>query len=124
MREHLDRTTASGFLARWTEQNISPEDREGFRDMAETELLGLPEGNFARYQIRPAEFAAWQAIWATKTLLKMASSHAHWIAKAKPFPLTNVAGRREKPLDSPGTRPSDSPRSGRTLIVRRPPRER
>ena len=67
VREHLDRKTASGFLAQWTEQNISPEDREGFREMAEAELLGLHEGNFARYQIRPAEFAAWQAIWATKT---------------------------------------------------------
>lgn len=30
---------------------------------AETELLGLHEGNFARYPIRPAEFTAWQEVW-------------------------------------------------------------
>lgn len=34
-----------------------------FRDTAETELLGLHEGNFARYQIRPSEFAEWQKAW-------------------------------------------------------------
>jgi hypothetical protein len=33
------------------------------REVAETELLGLHEGNFARYAIRPAEFAAWQEAW-------------------------------------------------------------
>jgi hypothetical protein len=35
--------------------------------MAEANLLGLHEGNFARYQLRPAEFAAWQEVWAVKT---------------------------------------------------------
>jgi hypothetical protein len=66
--ERLDRKKAFGHLAQWTEKNIPASDREGFREMAEAELLGLHEGNFARYQIRPAEFAAWQSIWATKTL--------------------------------------------------------
>jgi hypothetical protein len=31
--------------------------------MVESELLDLHEGNYARYEIRPAEFAAWQKIW-------------------------------------------------------------
>jgi hypothetical protein len=31
--------------------------------MAETELLSLYEGNFARYQIKPSEFTAWQKVW-------------------------------------------------------------
>jgi len=31
--------------------------------MSENELLNLHEGNFARYQIRPGEFAEWQTIW-------------------------------------------------------------
>ena len=35
-------------------------ERERFREIAESELLGLHEGNFARYQIRPSEFAAWR----------------------------------------------------------------
>ena len=67
VRERLDRKLASTFLAQWTENNVSPEDRERFREMVEAELLGLHEGNFARYQIRPTEFAAWQAVWAKKT---------------------------------------------------------
>ena len=32
-------------------------------EIAESELLGLHEGNFARYQIRPSEFKAWGKIW-------------------------------------------------------------
>ncbi len=31
--------------------------------MAESELLNLHEGNFARYQIRPSEFRAWTEVW-------------------------------------------------------------
>jgi hypothetical protein len=44
-----------------------PDERERFREMAENDLLGLHEGNFARYQLRPAAFAAWQDVWAGKT---------------------------------------------------------
>jgi hypothetical protein len=29
----------------------------------EAELASLHEGNFARYQIRPSEFAAWRRVW-------------------------------------------------------------
>ena len=66
VRERLDRKVASTFLAQWTEKNIAPEDRERFREMAEAELLSLHEGNFARYQLRPAEFAGWQEGWTSK----------------------------------------------------------
>jgi len=46
------------------EKNGIPEaDREKFRDMAESELVSLHEGNFARYQIRPSEFEGWQQVW-------------------------------------------------------------
>lgn len=38
-------------------------DRAKFIEVVETELLGLHEGNFARYRIRPSEFAAWKTIW-------------------------------------------------------------
>jgi hypothetical protein len=60
VRDRLDRKAAATFLARWTEENIVPDERGRFREMAENDLLGLHEGNFARYQIRPAQFAAWQ----------------------------------------------------------------
>jgi Fic family protein len=44
--------------------NRIPEaDRAKFIEVAETELLTLHPGNFARYRIRPSEFAAWKAVW-------------------------------------------------------------
>jgi hypothetical protein len=42
---------------------IPANDRAKFIEVVETELLGLHEGNFARYKIRPSEFAAWKAVW-------------------------------------------------------------
>ncbi len=68
VRDRLDRKAAAAYLARWAEENISPDDeRERFREMAENDLLGLHEGNFARYQLRPAEFTPWKDVWAAKT---------------------------------------------------------
>ena len=63
VRRGMDRKAASAHLASWAAENIEPAERERFREIAENELLGLHEGNFARYQIRPAEFAAWQQVW-------------------------------------------------------------
>ena len=59
----LDRKSAYRHIAAWAQERINAEDREGFREMAEDELLGLHAGNFARYQIRPSEFAIWQKLW-------------------------------------------------------------
>jgi len=50
-------------IRQWTESRVEAQDQEKFREVAEGELLGLHEGNFARYQLRPSEFAAWQKIW-------------------------------------------------------------
>jgi len=44
--------------------SLPPSDQDKFREVAESELLGLHEGNFARYRIGPAEFAAWHEAWA------------------------------------------------------------
>jgi hypothetical protein len=59
----LDRPTAAAHITSWATAHLDEVDREVFREVAENELLGLHEGNFARYPIRPAEFAAWQEIW-------------------------------------------------------------
>ncbi len=67
VHNQLGRKAALAFLASWAGNNIAAVEGERFREMAETELLGLHEGNFARYQIRPTEFAAWQAIWGDRT---------------------------------------------------------
>jgi hypothetical protein len=64
VRTKMDKKVAAAFITAWVEKNGVPEtEREKFRDMAESELVSLHEGNFARYQIRPSEFAAWQEVW-------------------------------------------------------------
>jgi hypothetical protein len=42
-------------------------DGEPFREIVEIELLSLHERNFARYRIRPAEFAQWPTAWASNS---------------------------------------------------------
>ena len=63
VRRCMDRKTASAHIASWIRENIEPAERDRFREIAENELLGLHEGNFARYQIAPAAFEAWQHVW-------------------------------------------------------------
>jgi hypothetical protein len=63
VREPMDKPAAAACIAQWTRDNIEAADRDNFRETAETELLALHEGNFARYRIRPSEFEAWQRVW-------------------------------------------------------------
>jgi Fic family protein len=63
VRERMNRKQAVAHIREWTRANIAPDDRERFEEIAEDELLGLHEGNFARYQIRPSEFRAWHEAW-------------------------------------------------------------
>ena len=51
------------YIKQWMQTNIHISDQEKFQEYAETELLALHEGNFARYQIRPSEFEVWQTNW-------------------------------------------------------------
>ncbi|WP_176599122.1 Fic family protein [Sphingobium sp. 15-1] len=64
IREASGRPAARTHLTSFVSNQIPTEDQEQFVEVAETELLGLHEGNFARYQVRPSEFARWQAAWA------------------------------------------------------------
>jgi hypothetical protein len=63
VRGPMDRKAAASHIASWIEKNIPDAECAKFRDMAEAEFLSLHEGNFARYQIRPSEFLAWQEAW-------------------------------------------------------------
>ena len=38
-------------------------EMQAFVDAVFDELENLHEGNFARYQIRPAEFERWRQVW-------------------------------------------------------------
>jgi len=63
IRGRMDKKAAAARVAAWTHEKIDAGDRDRFREIAESELLGLHEGNFARYQIRPSEFEVWQKLW-------------------------------------------------------------
>lgn len=63
VRGRMTRQKAADYIDMWTRDHIDQADREQFRATAENELSGLHEGNFARYQIRPSEFADWRKVW-------------------------------------------------------------
>jgi Fic family protein len=63
VRGAMDRKKAAAHVAEWAAANVEDADRERLREVAEAELLSLHEGNFARYAVRPAEFAAWRDAW-------------------------------------------------------------
>jgi hypothetical protein len=63
IRARMSRKAAAARIVEWVQRNIEPGEREQFRDVAESELLGLHAGNFARYQIKPSEFEEWQKAW-------------------------------------------------------------
>lgn len=44
-------------------QKLPEEDQAKFIEVVETELLGLHEGNFVRYRIKPSEYSAWKKLW-------------------------------------------------------------
>jgi hypothetical protein len=66
VRARVARKDAARRIAAWSKTAIDPADRRRFAELAETELTSLHEGNFARYRIRPAEFAAWRRVWEAK----------------------------------------------------------
>lgn len=63
IRGQMDRKSAAAHIANWSEKHIGPDERERFREIVEAEILGMHEGNFARYQIRPSEFDGWRKNW-------------------------------------------------------------
>jgi Fic family protein len=66
VRARVGRRDAAARIAAWSEKKIDPGDRERFAEIVEAELIGLHEGNFARYRIRPSEFAAWRQVWGAR----------------------------------------------------------
>ena len=67
VRRTMGRKDAIVYIAKWADDHIVADDCEVFREIAETELLSLHEGNFARYRIRPSEYQAWQEVWSSET---------------------------------------------------------
>ena len=63
VRGRVDQKQATAHVSAWAEKHVDAQERERFCEIAERELLSLHQGNFARYRIRPSEFAAWQKAW-------------------------------------------------------------
>jgi Fic family protein len=63
VRARVGRRDAAAKTAAWSKREIDHGDRAHFVEVVEAELIALHEGNFARYRIRPAEFAAWKRVW-------------------------------------------------------------
>jgi hypothetical protein len=63
VRGGLDKRAAASFIRREAQMLPDASDRKRIAELAEAELTSLHEGNFARYRLRPAEFAAWQKSW-------------------------------------------------------------
>ncbi|MHB2009511.1 MAG: DUF1488 family protein [Acidobacteriaceae bacterium] len=69
VRRHMDRKEATTYISEWLNSNVAVDEKWKFRDMAESDLLSLHEGNFARLGVRPSEFSAWQVAWENKELI-------------------------------------------------------
>src|SRR3984885_14480293 len=63
VRMRVARKDVATRIAAWSKKEIDPGDRQHFAEIVEAELIGLHEGNFARYRIRPSEFTAWHQVW-------------------------------------------------------------
>jgi hypothetical protein len=63
VRMRVERKDVATRIAVWSKEKIDSSDRHHFAEIVEAELIGLHEGNFARYRIRPSEFAAWRQVW-------------------------------------------------------------
>jgi fido (protein-threonine AMPylation protein) len=63
IRKPMDQKAAAARIAAWAAGHLPETERARFVEIAETEIMSIHEGNFARYQVRPREFGAWQAAW-------------------------------------------------------------
>ena len=66
VRARVGRKDAVARIAAWSKKEIDPGDHKRFAEIAEGELISLHEGNFARYRIRPSEFATWRQVWQSR----------------------------------------------------------
>jgi Fic family protein len=63
VQNKLTKEDASKFIEDFATSAVPEADRARFVEIAETELIGLHEGNFARFRLRPSQFFAWKAVW-------------------------------------------------------------
>ena len=63
VRSGMDKKTAAAFIKRRAAADIAQQDQARFIEVAETEVMSLHEGNFARYRLRPSQYQTWREGW-------------------------------------------------------------
>lgn len=63
VRGGKDKTAAIALIRQTAEQSVPALDRARILEVVETELMGLHEGNIARYRLRPLEYQQWKEGW-------------------------------------------------------------
>lgn len=53
---------AAMFIKRRALDKVARQDRARFIEVVETEIMGLHEGNIARYRLRPSEYHKWREV--------------------------------------------------------------
>jgi hypothetical protein len=59
----MDKKAAAAFIAQCAAESTVQQDRARFIEIVETEVMGLHEGNIARYRLRPSEYQKWRETW-------------------------------------------------------------
>lgn len=59
----IDKKTTTAFIRQRAADNIPHTDRARFLEVVETEIMGLHEGNIARYRLRPSQYQKWRKTW-------------------------------------------------------------
>ncbi len=62
VQRRMNKTDAVAFIRRNADA-LSPDQRQRFVEVVETELMGLHEGNIARHGVRLSEYQAWVEHW-------------------------------------------------------------
>ncbi len=59
----MDQKTADAFIKRRVAAALPEEERARMVEIVELEIMGLHEGNIARYRLRPSQYQAWRERW-------------------------------------------------------------
>ncbi len=59
----MNKKQASAYVNQYAKARVHSSEQMRFREAVETELLGLHEGNIARYRLRPSQFKTWHGKW-------------------------------------------------------------
>lgn len=63
VKNQMNRNDAVAFIKQSAHESVPAEAQTRFIEVVETEIMGLHEGNFARYQLRYPEYEAWRSVW-------------------------------------------------------------